>query len=160
MSLPDRRLALLPALALIVLTAACGGGGEGTPAAAPAIPVAASDDGCDVEASELEAGTHQFEVTNAGSKITEFYVYAEGDRVMVAPWPGEDDARAPDDDPEAVAPDRDMELRAHDDEHAVAPADVPEWADEPKAPAESKRRPSRARRSLPKAQMEDDDDGA
>jgi iron uptake system component EfeO len=82
MSLPERRLALLPALALIVLTAACGGGGEGTPAAAPAIPVAASDDGCDVEASELEAGTHQFEVTNAGSKITEFYVYAEGDRVM------------------------------------------------------------------------------
>ena len=44
--------------------------------------MAASDDACDVEASELEAGTHEFEVTNGGSKVTEFYVYAEGDRVM------------------------------------------------------------------------------
>ncbi|HET6393959.1 MAG TPA: iron uptake system protein EfeO, partial [Blastococcus sp.] len=86
MSLRDRRLALLPALALAVLTAACGGsddgdGGSGG-AAADTIPVAASDDACDVETSELEAGTHEFEVTNGGSKITEFYVYAEGDRVM------------------------------------------------------------------------------
>jgi iron uptake system component EfeO len=85
MSLRDRRLALLPALALAVLTAACGGsddGGGGGSGAADTIPVAASDDSCDVEASELEAGTHEFEVTNGGSKITEFYVYAEGDRVM------------------------------------------------------------------------------
>ncbi|MBN1094427.1 iron uptake system protein EfeO [Blastococcus sp. TML/M2B] len=86
MSLRDRRLALLPALALVVLTAACGGsddggdGGGGTPA--DTIPVAASDDACDVEADELPAGTHEFEITNEGSKVTEFYVYAEGDRVM------------------------------------------------------------------------------
>jgi len=88
MSLPDRRPALLPALAVagltIVLTAACGGAGDGAGggSAAGTIPVAASDDSCDVEATELEAGTHEFEVTNGGSKITEFYVYAEGDRVM------------------------------------------------------------------------------
>ena len=85
MSLRDRRLALLPALTLAVLTAACGGsddGNGGGAAAAETIPVAASDDSCDVEASELEAGTHEFEVTNGGTKITEFYVYAEGDRVM------------------------------------------------------------------------------
>jgi len=84
MSLPDRRVVLLPALSLVVLTAACGGGteGGGTTAAAETIPVAASDDACDVEASELEAGTHEFAVTNGGSKVTEFYVYAEGDRVM------------------------------------------------------------------------------
>jgi iron uptake system component EfeO len=86
MSLRDRRLALIPALALAVLTAACGGsddgngGGSGSPA--DTIPVAAADDACDVEASELEAGTHEFAVKNNGSKITEFYVYAEGDRVM------------------------------------------------------------------------------
>ncbi|WP_116452120.1 iron uptake system protein EfeO [Blastococcus litoris] len=85
MSLHDRRLALLPALALAVLTAACGGsdGGDGgSSGAADTIPVAATDDACDVEASELEAGTHEFAVTNNGSKVTEFYVYAEGDRVM------------------------------------------------------------------------------
>jgi iron uptake system component EfeO len=88
MSLRDRRLALVPVLALAVLTAACGGsddggdgGGSGS-APADTIPVAASDDACDVETSELAAGTHEFEVTNGGSKITEFYVYAEGDRVM------------------------------------------------------------------------------
>jgi iron uptake system component EfeO len=86
MSLRDRRLALVPALALVVLTAACGGsdgdGGSGSSTAADTIPVAASDDSCDVDTSELEAGTHEFEVTNGGSTTTEFYVYAEGDRVM------------------------------------------------------------------------------
>jgi iron uptake system component EfeO len=86
MSVRDRRLALVPALALAVLTAACGGsddGGDGgSSAAADTIAVAASDDACDVATSELAAGTHEFEVTNGGSKITEFYVFAEGDRVM------------------------------------------------------------------------------
>jgi iron uptake system component EfeO len=85
MFLRDRRLALVPAVALAVLTAACGGSGGGedeTTAPADAIPVAASDDSCDVDAGELAAGTHEFEVTNEGTKITEFYVYAEGDRVM------------------------------------------------------------------------------
>jgi iron uptake system component EfeO len=84
MFLRDRRLALLPALAVAALTtAACGGeSADGGDPAAAAIPVAASDDACDVEAAELEAGTHEFSVTNGGSKVTEFYVYAEGDRVM------------------------------------------------------------------------------
>jgi iron uptake system component EfeO len=85
MFLRDRRLALLPTLSLAVLTAACGGsgdGGGGGRTATESIPVAATDDACDVEARELEAGTHEFEVTNRGSTITEFYVYAEGDRVM------------------------------------------------------------------------------
>ncbi len=87
MSLRDGRLGLVPALALVVLTAACGGsgdgdGGRGSAAALDTIPVAASDDSCDVDTSEVAAGTHEFEVTNAGSTTTEFYVYAEGDRVM------------------------------------------------------------------------------
>jgi len=85
MSLRDRRLALLPALALAVLTAACGGSDDGSGGGSTTtatIPVAATDDACDVETSELAAGTHEFAVTNNGSKITEFYVYAEGDRVM------------------------------------------------------------------------------
>jgi len=55
---------------------ASGGGDEGP------IAVAAGDDSCDVGESELSAGTHTFAVTNNGSQVTEFYVYAEGDRVM------------------------------------------------------------------------------
>ncbi len=85
MSLRDRRLVVVPALALVLLTAACGsddGEDGGSSATADTIPVTASDDACDVEAGELTAGTHEFEVTNSGSTVTEFYVYAEGDRVM------------------------------------------------------------------------------
>ena len=85
MSLRDRRLALLPALALTALTAAaCGGGGTGgtTTGADGSVPVTAKDDSCDVGETELAAGRYSFEVTNSGSEVTEFYVYAEGDRVM------------------------------------------------------------------------------
>ena len=75
------------ALALATL-AACGSGN--TPAAssgsAPAKPgkitVAASDTECKVGAAEVSAGTTTFTITNGGTKVTEFYVYAPGDRVM------------------------------------------------------------------------------
>jgi iron uptake system component EfeO len=67
-------------------TSACGGSGEspsGTKSdVADSIAVAATDDGCDVDTTELPAGTHHFVVTNAGSSVTEFYVYAAGDRIM------------------------------------------------------------------------------
>jgi iron uptake system component EfeO len=91
MSVRDRRLPLLTAGLLAALTtAACGGdSGTGTGAAAgtggeaaDTITVAATDDACDVATGELAAGTHQFQVTNSGDQVTEFYVYAEGDRVM------------------------------------------------------------------------------
>ena len=89
MSVRDRRLPLLTAGLLAALTtAACGSdAGTGTAAgageeAADTIPVAATDDACDVATGELPAGTHQFQVTNSGNQVTEFYVYAEGDRVM------------------------------------------------------------------------------
>jgi iron uptake system component EfeO len=89
MSVRDRRLPLLTAGLLAALTtAACGGaaggsgGASGSGEVADAIPVAASDAACDVSSTELSAGTHQFEVTNGGSQVTEFYVYADGDRVM------------------------------------------------------------------------------
>lgn len=76
------------ALALAGLTA-CGSGTTTTAAdgakgsAAPGkITVAASDTECKVAASEITAGTSTFTITNGGSKVTEFYVYAPGDRVM------------------------------------------------------------------------------
>ena len=70
--------------ASLALLAACGGGSaEGSGAGtADDIAVVATDTTCDVDASELDAGTHQFTVTNTGSSVTEFYVYAEGDRIM------------------------------------------------------------------------------
>ncbi|GII58833.1 lipoprotein [Planotetraspora thailandica] len=82
-----------PAVAVAVvslglLAAACSGGGDGTSAtsggaAKPGkIAVAASDTDCKVATSQLPAGTSTFSVTNNGSKVTEFYVYAAGDRVM------------------------------------------------------------------------------
>jgi iron uptake system component EfeO len=64
--------------------AACGGGKAGdTPAGATGpITVKATDTSCEVARSTLDAGTHVFAVTNSGAKVTEFYVYAAGDRVM------------------------------------------------------------------------------
>ncbi|WP_448641780.1 iron uptake system protein EfeO [Geodermatophilus sp. URMC 63] len=84
----DRRLPLLTAGLLAALTtAACGAADGGTAAdaggeAADTVTVAATDDACDVASSGFPAGTHQFQVTNSGSQVTEFYVYADGDRVM------------------------------------------------------------------------------
>lgn len=46
------------------------------------ITVAASDTDCKVAVTEVAAGTSTFAITNGGSKVTEFYVYAAGDRVM------------------------------------------------------------------------------
>jgi iron uptake system component EfeO len=79
------RLALLTTGLLAALTtAACGSSdGSGDDASPTAtVAVTATDDACDVAAAELSAGTHTFTVTNTGSKITEFYVFGEGDRVV------------------------------------------------------------------------------
>ncbi len=82
-----RRTPLVAAgAAALTLLAACGGGsGSGSDAAGDAsddITVTASDSACEVDTTSLDAGTHQFTVTNTGSSVTEFYVYAEGDRIM------------------------------------------------------------------------------
>ena len=87
MSTPAReRLSLAGLAGVTALTlAACGGGGTASGSAqstADDIAVTATDDACDVATGDLEAGVHQFTVTNTGSTVTEFYVYADGDRVM------------------------------------------------------------------------------
>ena len=46
------------------------------------ITVTASDTACAVARTEVSAGVTVFKVSNTGSKVTEFYVYATGDRVM------------------------------------------------------------------------------
>jgi iron uptake system component EfeO len=46
------------------------------------IAVTATDTECKVAKTDSNAGAVQFAVTNKGTKVTEFYVYASGDRVM------------------------------------------------------------------------------
>ncbi|MCG7611245.1 MULTISPECIES: iron uptake system protein EfeO [Mycobacterium] len=49
---------------------------------APAITVDASDTECKLSGTTATTGPSTFEVTNNGNKVTEFYVYGEGERVM------------------------------------------------------------------------------
>ena len=77
-----KRVPALLASGMIILgAAACGSDPTGTTAQGP-IEVTATDTECRVARTETVAGTSTFKITNGGSKITEFYVYAEGDRVM------------------------------------------------------------------------------
>ncbi|MDF5757458.1 iron uptake system protein EfeO [Spongiactinospora sp. TRM90649] len=74
-------------LVLAGLTACSADGDGGTPAKAPAaapgkVTVAAADAECKVSVAQVNAGTSTFAITNGGTKVTEFYVYAPGDRVM------------------------------------------------------------------------------
>lgn len=50
--------------------------------ASGALTVTASDSACKVSATKLKAGPSTFKVTNTGSKVTEFYIYAAGDRIV------------------------------------------------------------------------------
>jgi iron uptake system component EfeO len=58
------------------------GAGTTTPAAGGPVAVKASDTSCEVARNTVDAGTAVFTITNSGNKVTEFYVYAAGDRVM------------------------------------------------------------------------------
>ena len=50
---------------------------------APAeITVTASDTACELSGTEAGTGANTFNITNNGTKVTEFYVYGEGERVM------------------------------------------------------------------------------
>ncbi|MCF7551264.1 iron uptake system protein EfeO [Pseudonocardia sp. WMMC193] len=46
------------------------------------ITVAAGDTSCEVSAVEAPAGNISFSVKNTGTKVTEFYLYGTGDRIM------------------------------------------------------------------------------
>lgn len=63
------------------LLAACGSddpaGDSGT-----RVQVTATDTECTVAPATVEAGTVTFEISNEGSVVTEFYLYAEGDEIV------------------------------------------------------------------------------
>lgn len=68
-------------LGSLAVLAACSSNGS-TTGASGNIAVEASDDACKVAKTEAGTGNVTFEVTNKGTKVTEFYLYAEGDRIL------------------------------------------------------------------------------
>ncbi|HEY3710513.1 MAG TPA: iron uptake system protein EfeO [Amycolatopsis sp.] len=80
---PKTPLAVLAGVGALVALAACDStGSAGSTGPGGPIKVEASDTSCAVAASTASAGNLTFEITNKGSKVTEFYLYAEGDRIM------------------------------------------------------------------------------
>jgi len=71
-------VATTAALAGCVSTAAPAGDAAG----GGPIAVRAADDACAVSVAEAPAGTITFAIDNTGSKVTEFYLYGTGDRIM------------------------------------------------------------------------------
>ncbi|MDT7579592.1 MAG: iron uptake system component EfeO, partial [Pseudonocardiales bacterium] len=60
---------------------------SGAPGAGPVDParlisVQAADASCDISTVQAPAGAITFAVTNSGTKVTEFYLYGEGDRIL------------------------------------------------------------------------------
>jgi iron uptake system component EfeO len=73
-------LAVAPLAALVL--AGCGSSADASGEPADSIAVSAADSSCGVARTSLPAGTHRFEVTNKGSRTTEFEVLAAGDRIL------------------------------------------------------------------------------
>jgi iron uptake system component EfeO len=57
-------------------------GNSGNQSAPAEVTVTASDSACELSGTEGATGANTFVITNNGSKVTEFYVYGEGERVM------------------------------------------------------------------------------
>ncbi len=72
-----------PPAALVLgalMTSACQAGGGTT--SGTDIAITSTDSACEVARSSVPAGAHTFAVANKGSKVTEVYVYAAGDRTV------------------------------------------------------------------------------
>lgn len=72
----SRPYALALPLALAGVLAACGGD-DAASGSSTQVEVLAGNDSCELDRTELEAGTVTFAVSNEGSKTTEVYVYGE-----------------------------------------------------------------------------------
>lgn len=77
----SRTAPLVGAALLVLVTSACV---PNTPTSGDgALTVTSTDSGCDVSAAQASSGTLQFEVTNDGTQVTEFYLMAsDGLRIV------------------------------------------------------------------------------
>lgn len=82
--LDRRRTAVLltAGVSAALALAGCGGDAQDGSGSANAVAVTATDADCRVATTTLPAGTHAFEVKNEGTRVTEFYVYGAGDKVL------------------------------------------------------------------------------
>ncbi|MDR3664865.1 MAG: peptidase M75 family protein, partial [Mycobacterium sp.] len=77
------RVAAAAVLAGLTAVSACTAkSAENGKSATGEITVTASDDSCKLSQTSAGTGPSTFVITNNGSKVTEFYVYGAGDRVM------------------------------------------------------------------------------
>ena len=74
----------VPALAACTENAPSGGGGDDVAGASRALTVSSTDSACDLSATQAPAGTLSFDVTNAGTQVTEFYLLGEDGLRIVA----------------------------------------------------------------------------
>ncbi|MCW2840412.1 MAG: peptidase [Aeromicrobium sp.] len=77
-----KHLAALGVLTMTAVSLAACASDPAETSASGDLTVSATDSECTVSAAKLDAGPSTFKITNKGSKVTEFYVYAEGDRIM------------------------------------------------------------------------------
>jgi iron uptake system component EfeO len=76
-------LGVIAGVSVLATLTACGNGDPGVSGAAGSpITVEATDTACTVSANTANAGNVTFQINNKGTKITEFYVYADGDKIM------------------------------------------------------------------------------
>ncbi|MCW2774794.1 MAG: Efem/EfeO family lipoprotein precursor [Nocardioides sp.] len=77
-------VALLLATPLVAACTENAKGGGGDSGDARTVSVTSTDDGCDVSTAQAPSGTLTFDVTNAGSQVTEFYLLGEDGLRIVA----------------------------------------------------------------------------
>ena len=77
-----RSLALAAALAVPALAVTGCAAQDTADPAGKAITVNATDTTCELSRTTAPAGQVEFTVTNGGSKVNEFYIYAENDRIV------------------------------------------------------------------------------
>src|SRR4051794_16084326 len=83
LALPLAVLATVPVLAACTQHATSSDASSSTAAAGGPIRVTATDSSCEVSTTRTPAGPVTFQVTNGGSKVTEFYLYsADGEHVV------------------------------------------------------------------------------
>jgi len=74
----SRPVALGLAAAVVALTlSACS-----NDSATSSVKITATDSACKVSSTKLATGSTSFKITNAGTKVTEVYIYAKGDRIV------------------------------------------------------------------------------